>query len=45
MQDDKLLGTMKRNHIVSTILVMDVQEDQPEYIVALIVHAFFFKNK
>ena len=45
MQDDKLLGTMKRNHIVSTVQVIDVKEDQPEYIVALIVHAFFFKNK
>ena len=44
-QDEVLLGTMKRNHIVSTVQMIDVKEDYPEYIIALIVHAFYFKNK
>lgn len=44
-QDEELLGTMKRNHIISTVQVIDVKEDQPEYIIALIVHSFYFKNK
>ena len=44
-QDEVLLGTMKRSHIVSTVQVIDVKEDYPEYIIALILHAFYFKNK
>ncbi len=43
--DNETVGTLKRNHIFSNVNVMDVHEDQPEYIVALLVHSYFFKNK
>ena len=45
IQDEELLGTTKRNHIISNVQVIDVQENHPEYIVALIVHSYYFKNK
>jgi hypothetical protein len=44
-QDEELLGTTKRNHIISNVQVIDVQENHPEYIVALIIHSYYFKNK
>ncbi len=44
-QGEEQLGTMKRNHVVSTVQVIDVKEDRPEYIIALIVHSYYFKNK
>lgn len=44
-QDEEVLGTLKRNHIISNLQVIDVKEQQPEYIVALIVHSYYFKNK
>jgi hypothetical protein len=42
--DNKVVGTMKRNHIVSNVQVIDVPEDKTEYIVALILHSYYFKN-
>ncbi|GAM16706.1 hypothetical protein [Mesobacillus selenatarsenatis] len=45
IQDEVLLGTMKRNHIISNVQVLEVQEEKPEYIVALILHSYFFKSK
>lgn len=44
-QGEKLIGTLKPNHIISNVQVIDVQENQPEYIVALIIHSFYFKSK
>lgn len=44
-QDEVLLGTMKRNHIISNVQVLEVQEEKPEYLVALILHSYFFKGK
>ena len=44
-QDKVLLGTMKRNHIISNVQVLEVQEEKPEYIVPLIHHSYFFKSK
>jgi hypothetical protein len=44
-QDEEVLGTLKRNHIISNVQVIDVKEHQPEYIVAFIVHSYYFKNK
>ncbi|MBT2692710.1 hypothetical protein [Bacillus sp. ISL-55] len=44
-QDKVLLGTMKRNHIISNVQVLEVKEDKPELIVALILHSYFFKSK
>lgn len=44
-QDKVLLGTMKRNHIISNVQVLEVQEEKPEYLVALILHSYFFKSK
>ncbi|WP_042477622.1 tubby C-terminal domain-like protein [Bacillus ndiopicus] len=39
------LGTMKRNHIISNVHLLDAQEDCSEYLVALITHAYYFKRK
>ncbi|KEF35846.1 hypothetical protein M670_04990 [Schinkia azotoformans MEV2011] len=44
-QDEQVIGTLKRNHIISNVQVIDVQEHQPEYIIALIVHSYYFKNR
>ena len=44
-QNDEVLGTMKPNHLISSVQVIDVQEDQPEYIIALLLHSYYFKNK
>lgn len=44
-QDEVQLGTMKRNHIISNVQVIEAQEDKPEYIIALILHSYFFKSK
>lgn len=44
-QNEELLGILKRNHIMSNVQVIDIQENRLEYIVALIVHSYYFKNK
>jgi hypothetical protein len=44
-QEQRTLGTMKRNHIISNVQILEVQEDRPEYLVALILHSYFFKGK
>ncbi|MBT2642849.1 hypothetical protein J7I80_11480 [Bacillus sp. ISL-41] len=43
--EQRHLGKMKRNHIISNVQVLEVQEDKPEYLVALILHSYFFKGK
>lgn len=40
----KEVGTMKRNHLISNVDVLDVQDDCLEYLIALITHEFYFKN-
>lgn len=44
-QDEEVLGTMKRNHLTSNVHVIGVEDHQPEYIVALIMHSYYYKNK
>ena len=44
MDGEHLVGGLKRNHLISNVQVIDVHENKPEYIIALIVHAFNFKN-
>ncbi|MBT2642862.1 hypothetical protein J7I80_11545 [Bacillus sp. ISL-41] len=44
-EDEVLLGTMKRNHIISNVQVLELQEEKSEYLLALILHSYFFKNK
>ena len=44
MDGERLVGGLKRNHLISNVQVIDVNENKPEYIIALIVHAFNFKN-
>ncbi|WP_456275159.1 hypothetical protein [Bacillus sp. AK128] len=44
-EGDSSLGTLKRNHIISNIQVIDIKENKPEHLVALIIHSFYFKNK
>ena len=41
---ERSVGGLKRNHLISNVQVIDVHENKPEYIIALIVHAFNFKN-
>lgn len=41
---DEEIGEMKRNHIISNVYVIDVKDDSPEKIIALILHAFYYKN-
>lgn len=41
---ERSVGGLKRNHLISNVQVIDVYENKPEYIIALIVHAFNFKN-
>lgn len=43
--NEEVLGTLKPNHILSNVQVIDIQENRIEYIVALIVHSYYFKNK
>ena len=43
--DGAQMGTLKRKHLISGMQVFDVQEDRPEYIIALIIHSYYFKNK
>ena len=44
MDGERSVGGLKRNHLISNVQVMEVHENKPEYIIALIVHAFNFKN-
>ncbi len=44
MDGERSVGGLKRNHLISNVQVIDVYENKPEYIIALIVHAFNFKN-
>lgn len=44
-QDGASLGKLKRKNIISGVQALNVQDDRPEYIIALIVHSYFFKNK
>lgn len=44
-REQKTLGTMKRSHTISSVQVLEVQDDRPEYLVALILHSYFFKSK
>lgn len=43
--DGAQMGTLKRKHLISGVQVFDVHEDRPEFIIALIVHSYYFKNK
>ncbi|MEC1177785.1 hypothetical protein P9B03_04750 [Metasolibacillus meyeri] len=40
-----IIGTMKRNHLISNVHVFDIQEERPVYIIALMMHAYYFKSK
>ncbi|WP_428911626.1 hypothetical protein [Niallia sp. Krafla_26] len=44
-QDDDEVGTLKRNHMLSNVQVLDVVENRPECLVPLIVHSYYYKNK
>ncbi|SES01488.1 hypothetical protein SAMN04487944_11525 [Gracilibacillus ureilyticus] len=43
--NEESVGSLKRNHLVSGIQVIDTKEDKPEYILALILHSYYFKSK
>lgn len=45
LYQEKVIGEMKRNHIVSSVYVIDVNDETPERIIPFILHAFYFKNK
>ncbi|NEU32394.1 hypothetical protein GN156_16720 [bacterium LRH843] len=42
--DAEVIGTLKPNHLLKNVQAIDVQELQPEFIVALIVHSYYFKS-
>ncbi|MDQ0229110.1 hypothetical protein [Metabacillus malikii] len=42
-ENDRVIGTLKRNHLLSNVQVIDVKEDQQEALIALIVHSYNFK--
>ncbi|WP_453996268.1 hypothetical protein [Bacillus nitroreducens] len=44
-KDEERVGTLKRNHLMSSIQVIDVPEDERESLIALLIHSLFFKNK
>jgi len=44
IHDEEMLGTLKRNHILSNVQAIDVKENREEYIIALIIHSYYFKN-
>lgn len=44
LQQDKVVATMKRDHMVSNVHVLQADEDAPEALLALILHAYYFKN-
>lgn len=41
--ENEVVGKMKRNHLISNVHVLDVQGDCPEYLIALITHAYNFE--
>ena len=43
-KDNSKVGTLTRNHLISNVLVIDLQEERHEYLIALILHSFYFKN-
>lgn len=44
LHNNQQIGEMKRNHLISNVHTIDVEEDSPEKILALILHAFHFKK-
>lgn len=44
LHNNQKIGEMKRGHLISNVNVIDVHDDSPEKIIALILHAFYFKN-
>lgn len=44
LHNDQQVGEMKRNHIISNVNIIDCPDESPEKILALLIHAFHFKN-
>ena len=38
------IGEMKRNHLISHVNIIDLNDDSPESLIALLLHSYYFKN-
>lgn len=43
-RETAVLGGLKRSHIISGVQEINVEDNNPDYLVALIIHSFYFKN-
>lgn len=43
--NEETIGTLKRNKNSNHVQEMEVKDDCPEYLIALIIHSYYFKNK
>lgn len=42
MRDNKKEGLLRRNHLISNVQSINVTDDRSEYIMALILHSYYF---
>lgn len=45
LHNDEKIGEMKRNHFIRNVYVINVNDDSPEKIVPLVLHAFYSKSE
>ncbi|MER2107372.1 MAG: hypothetical protein ABS949_10585 [Solibacillus sp.] len=44
LHNEQQIGEMKRSHLISSVNLLQVQDDTAEQMIALLLHAFHFKN-
>ena len=44
VHNNQHIGEMKRNHLISNVNIIDLNYNSPDRIIALILHAYYFKN-
>lgn len=44
MHNNQRIGEMKRHHLMSNVNIIDINDDVLDKIIALILHAYHFKN-
>ncbi|MEK3856350.1 hypothetical protein [Cytobacillus sp. FSL H8-0458] len=42
--ESAVLGRLKQSHIISGVQEINVEDNNHDYLVALIIHSFYFKN-
>ncbi|MCS0670339.1 hypothetical protein NX023_03565 [Cytobacillus firmus] len=43
-KETEVLGTLKRSHTFSGVQEINVEDNNHEYLIALIIHSFYFKS-